>query len=177
MKPLIRFAAALLALSLSATTAVAATLNQTFMNDFAANALYFWSDDASNMQLGAVSFGSNMSGWSVQSASAAALVIQGPVVAAAQGRFTMAFDYVSRPFSVQWAEVFFDSGINHILGAGTLSYSTGGWAGSNAFTHAADVPHQFASQASVPLPPSAVLLLSALAFLPLRQLRRLQTRA
>ncbi len=177
MRPLLRFAATLLALSLTATTAVAATLNQTFMNDFASNAMYFWSENPANMQFGAVSFGSNMSGWSVQSASAAALVIQGPVVAAAQGRFTMGFDYVTRPFSLQWAEVFFDSGINHILGAGTLSYSASGWAGTNVFTHAADVPHQFTTQASVPLPPSVVLLLSALAFLPLRQLRQLRARA
>ncbi|HMM75234.1 MAG TPA: hypothetical protein PJ986_05980 [Gammaproteobacteria bacterium] len=177
MKSLTRLAATLLALSLSAPMALAATLNQTFMNDFTSNALYLWSDVPAELQLGAVAFGSGMQGWSVQSASAAALVLTGPTVAAGQGRFTLRLDYLSRPFSLQWAEVFFDSGINRILGAGTLSYSASGWANANAFTHAADIPHQFAAPASVPLPPSAVLLSSALLFLPLRRLQRRRTRA
>ncbi|MGE3772360.1 MAG: hypothetical protein AB7I32_05505 [Gammaproteobacteria bacterium] len=177
MKPLVRLAATLLTLSLSATTAVAATLDQTFMNDFTSNALYLWSDEPAKLQLGAVSFGSNMQAWSVQSASAAALVLGGPAVAAGQGRFSIRFDYVSRPFSLQWAEVFFDGGLNHILGAGTLSYSTSGWAGTNVFTHAADIPQQFTAQTSVPLPPSAVLLSSALVLLPLRRLHGRRVRA
>jgi len=165
-------AALLLTLSL-ATSAAAATLHQTFMNDFASNAIYLWSDDPGNMQFAGTSFGAHLQGWSVQSASPAALVLNGPTVAAGQGRFTVRFDHVKRPFTLQWAEVFFDSGISHVLGAGTLGYSVSGWTGTNAFSHLADIPH-LTPQSAVPLPQSAVLLLSALIVLPLRRLHVLR---
>lgn len=163
----------MLALSLAATSAQAATLNQTFMNEFDANALYFWADDATNLQFAGASFGANMTQWTVTANTGEALVLEGPTtVPAASGRFTLQLDYVTRPFSLQWAEVFFDSGVNRILAGGTLSYTSGGWVGSNVFTHAADVPYQFSAQAAVPLPQSVVLMLSALVFLPLRRLTR-----
>jgi hypothetical protein len=158
--------------ALTLANAGAATLNQTFMNDYATNALYFWADDAANLQFAQVSFGTGMTAWSVQQNGGDALVLAGPTVDARAGRFTVRFDYTTRPFSFQWAEVFFDSGLNRILGGGTLTYTTGGWVSSDVFTRAAAVPHPFAAQASVPLPQPALLLVSALLLLPLRQLRR-----
>lgn len=165
----------LIAAALTLANAGAATLNQTFMNDHATNALYFWADDATNLQFERVRFGTGMTAWSVQSNSGDALVLTGPTVDARAGRFTLRLDYTTRPFSFQWAEVFFDSGLNRILGAGTLTYTTGGWVGSDVFTRAAAVPHQFAAQASVPLPQSVLLLLSGLLVLPLRHLRSART--
>jgi len=177
MKSIARFASTLLALSLTATTAFASTLNQTFMNDYSANALYFWSDDSANLQFGAVRFDTGMSAWSVQSSSGSTLVLSGDVVAAGKGRFTLQLDYGKQPFSMQWAEVFFDSGISQILGAGTLSYSKSGWVGTSVFTHGADIPYQFTAQTAVPLPSSVVLLLSSVLCLPLRRLLRVPLRA
>lgn len=164
----------LLAFTLVGASAEAATLNQTFSNDFDTSAIYLWSDDPSNMQFESVRFSAAMASWNLDANSAGALVISGPTAAAGAGRFTVKMDYVVKPFSMQWAEVFFESGINRILAGGTLTYSNGGWSGSNVFTRAGDVPHQFTAQSAVPLPQSMVLLLSALVFIPLRRYARVR---
>lgn len=165
----------LLACTLVGANAQAASLNQSFSNDFDTNAIYLWSDDPSNMQFEQVRFSAAMAGWNLDVDSASALVLSGPAAAAGAGRFTVKMDYQVKPFSMQWAEVFFDSGINRILGGGTLTYRNGGWSGSDVFTRAGDIPHQFSAQSAVPLPPSIVLLLSALAFFPLRRYVRVRS--
>lgn len=165
----IRWGAALLALSLAAGGAGAATLSQTFLNEFAANELYLWMDDPDTALVREVRLGSGMTEWAVQSVSGAAVVLNGPRLNPGAGRFTLDFDYLSRPFSLQWAEVFFESGARHVLGAGTLTYTTGGWGDSDLFTRGLDIPYQLSAPAPVPLPQSAALLLSALVLLPLRR--------
>ena len=164
----------LIAATLTVAGAGAATKNQMFQNDYDSNALYFWSDNPSNLQIALASFGAHMGDWTVDSSTGDALVLSGSTLGAGQGRFTLSFDYVARPFTLQWAEVFFDSGVNHLLDGGTLSYGSSGWSGTSAFTRAGDIPNQFAAQASVPLPPSLVLLLSSLLFIPLRRLSRVR---
>ena len=164
--------ASLFGLALTAGPVGASTLDQTFSNDFDTSSIYFWADDPSNLAFDGVRFAQHMGDWSVQANSGDALVIAGPTVAAGQGRFSLRFDYDTRPFSLQWAEVFFNGGLNVIQGAGTLRYNGSNWTASNLFTHGADIPNQFASSSTVPLPSPVVLLLSSLLFVPLRGLRR-----
>ncbi len=162
----------LFGLALTVSHASAERLDQTFANDFNTSSIYLWADDPLNLEFDRVRFGQNMGDWTVQSNSGEALVLAGTTVAAGAGRFSLRLDYVTRPFSLQWAEVFFDSGLNVIQGAGTLRYSGSAWTASNVFTRGADMPNQFASSSAVPLPGSIVLLLSSLLCMPLRSLHR-----
>ncbi len=152
-----------LTLLLSATGAGAATLNQTFMNDFESNALYLWSLDASNMSLERFTAGANMAGWKMDESSPAHMVLSGPTVAAAAGRFNLLMNYKAAPFRLEWAEVFFEKGINVVRGFGTLTFNGNGWSNANVGTHVIDIPLH-PSVAATPLPGSALMMMSALAF-------------
>ncbi len=157
-------------LSMTAIKVDAATLNQTFANDFDTTSIYLWSDAPGNMSFAAVGFGSNMTTWSVQSNTGAQLVLAGSTVAPGAGRFNVTMNFTTTPFTMQWAEVFFSGGFNVVRGAGTLTYQSAGWSNANTFTHLADIPQQFGA-AAVPLPSSLMLLLSSLLFVPLAKLR------
>ncbi len=172
MKFVITLICSLLGTALTADPASAAFMNQSFLNEFDTTSIHFWSDDATKLAFDRVSFGQNMGAWSVESNTGDTLVLAGPVVAATRGRFSLRLDHDRQPFSMQWAEVFFDGAFNVIRGSGTLHYSGSAWTGSDLFTHALDIPNQFSSSAVVPLPSSVVLLLSSLLFVPLRGLRR-----
>ncbi len=166
MKFVITLICSLLGTALTADPASAAFMNQSFLNEFDTTSIHFWSDDATKLAFDRVSFGQNMGAWSVESNTGDTLVL------ATRGRFSLRLDHDRQPFSMQWAEVFFDGAFNVIRGSGTLHYSGSAWTGSDLFTHALDIPNQFSSSAVVPLPSSVVLLLSSLLFVPLRGLRR-----
>ncbi len=163
---------ALLIFVLLATgNAGAATLDQTFTNDFETNGIYLWSVDPSNMTLAGFSFGANMSGWKADSQSPAKLVLSGPTLGAAAGRFNLLMNYQNTPFKLEWAEVFFDNMSNAVRGYGTLTFNGSGWSNGNVATHLMDIPlHPVA--AATPIPPSLLLMVSALALVPLQRLRR-----
>lgn len=91
----------LTALLLTTGSAGAATLEQTFMNDFETNAIYLWSLDASNMSLDGFSASADMGGWQADSISPAHMVLSGPTVAAGAGRFNLLMNYKSTPFSAR----------------------------------------------------------------------------
>jgi hypothetical protein len=151
-----------LTLLLSVAGAGAATLNQTFMNDFESNTLYLWSLDASDMSLKNFTAGANMAGWKMDESSPAHMVLSGPTVAAGAGRFKLLMNYKAAPFRLEWAEVFFEKGINVVRGFGTLTFNGNGWSNANVGTHVIDIPLQ-PRVAATPLPGSALLLMSALA--------------
>ena len=149
----------------------AATLNQTFTNDFETNAVYLWSVDPSNMTLAGLSFGASMSGWQADRQNPAKLVLRGPTVGAAAGSFNLLMSYRHTPFKLEWAEVFFDNVNNVVRGYGTLSFNGSGWSNANIATHLIDIPlHPVA--AALPIPSSLLLMFSALALMPLQRLRR-----
>lgn len=172
MKPthLTRFV--LIALSLATGSLSAATLNQTFMNDFEATSIYLWSDAPGNMSFVGAGFGADMSTWSVTSNTGAQLVLGGSTVAPGAGRFDLAMNYHTAPFTVQWAEVFFSGLVNVVRGSGTLTYQGAGWSNVDAFSHLADIPNRVIASSAVPLPSSVLLMLTSLLFVPLTKLRQ-----
>lgn len=134
--------ALLIFLLLATGNAGAATLDQTFTNDFETNGIYLWSVDPSNMTLAGFSFGANMSGRKADSQSPAKLVLSGPPLGAAAVR-----------------------------GYGTLPFNGSGWSNGNVATHLMDIPlHPVA--AATPIPSSLLLMVSALTLVPLQRLRR-----
>lgn len=167
--------ALLITLLLSAGSAGAATLNQTFMNDFETNAIYLWSTDASNMSLDGISFGANMGAWQATTHTPAKLVLSGPTIGPVAGRFDLLMNYKNLPFQLEWAEVFFDNANNAIRGYGTLTFDGGGWSNANVSSHVIDIPLH--PGAVVPLPSSLLLLVSIVLFVPVVHGRRSSTRA
>ena len=161
----------LLALLLTTGSVGAATLDQTFMNDFQDNAMYFWSGDPSNMTLDGFSAGANMNGWKVDVSTPARMVLSGPTVAASAGRFNLLMNFKSTPFQLEWAEVFFNNITNVVLGFGTLSFNGGGWSNANVATHLIDIPLHPAV-AAMPVPSSILLLMSALGLGTLTRVRQ-----
>ena len=147
----------------------AAVLKQTFSNDFQTNAVYLWSVDPSNMSLEGVAFGANMSGWQADVQTPAWLVLSGPTIDAAVGSFSLKMKYKSTPFQLEWAEVFFDTVNNVVRGYGTLTYNGSGWGNADVATRLRDIPLQ-ATAAAMPVPSSVLLMLSALALVPLQRL-------
>ena len=147
----------------------AATLNQAFTNDFQTNAVYLWSPDPLNMTLDGLSFGANMTAWKADLHTPARLVLSGPTIGAASGSFNLLMNYKNTPFKLEWAEVFFDNITNVVLGYGTLTYNGGGWSNAGVATHLIDIPLH-PNAAAMPIPSAVVLMLSALALIPLQRL-------
>lgn len=160
----------LTALLLTTGSAGAATLEQTFMNDFETNAIYLWSLDASNMSLDGFSASADMGGWQADSISPAHMVLSGPTVAAGAGRFNLLMNYKSTPFRLEWAEVLFDHVGAVVKGYGTLSFNGNGWSNSNVASHLIDIPLH-PQVAATPLPSSVLMMLSALALITVKSLR------
>lgn len=165
-----RLSAAILVMTLvlGLGSASAATLNQSFMNDFESNAVYLWSLDSANMRFDGFSLGSNMEAWQAEVSTPEQLVLKGPTIAAGAGRFNLLMNYQSTPFRLEWAEVFFDKVSNVVRGYGTLTFDGNGWSNSNVASHVIDIPlHPTA--AALPIPASYWLLASALALMSLRK--------
>lgn len=163
---------ALLILALLAGgNASAAVLQQAFTNDFQTNAVYLWSVDPSNMTFDGVSFGANMTAWEADIQTPAKRVLRGPTIGAAVGSFNLLMNYTSTPFKLEWAEVFFDNITNVVRGYGTLTYNGSGWSNADVATHLIDIPLH-ANAAATPIPSSVLLMLSALALVPLQRLAR-----
>ena len=161
-------AALLITMLLALGHAQAATLNQTFMNDFETNAVYLWSVDAANMHFDGFSLGSNMEAWQAEVSTPDKLVLRGPSVTAGAGRFNLLMNYQSTPFRLEWAEVFFDKVSNVVRGYGTLTFDGNGWSNTSVASHVIDIPLHPAV-AAMPLPASWLMMASALALVGLRK--------
>ncbi len=161
--------ALLILISLGGAKTSAAELNQAFTNDFQTNAVYLWSTDPLNMTFDGVSFGTNMPAWHAALHTPARLVLSGPTIGAAAGSFNLVMNYKNTPFKLEWAEVFFDNTINVVRGYGTLTYNGSGWSNADVATHLIDIPLH-ANSAATPIPSSVLLMLSALALVPLQRL-------
>lgn len=162
----------LLSLLLAAAPVRAATLDQLFANDFDATGIYLWSMDPANMTFTSASFGANMNGWTVQSNTGDKLVMSGPSVAPGAGRFNVLMSYLSRPFQMEWAEVYFNNAVTTVRGVGTLTYGLSGWSNVDAFTHMAEFTVPAPATIATPVPASIVTMLSALALVSFTQTRR-----
>lgn len=161
-------------LTLLATVALAPavqakTLVQQFTNDYDANAIYLFAADPAALDFERITFPGVRSGWTVTMNTGDEVTMRGPRTAPGELRFNATMNYVTKPFSIEWAEVFFGTVGNRVLGTGTLTWN-GGWTATNGFTHFAAL----AADGVVPLPPSVVMLLSACGLLPL--MRRRPTR-
>jgi len=166
--------ALLLALLITTSGVGASTLDQTFMNDFESNAMYFWSVDPSNMSLDGFAAGANMGGWKAELSTPAQMILRGPTVAAAAGRFNLLMNYKNTPFRLEWAEVFFDNVSHVVRGYGTLTFTGSGWSNANVATHVIDIPLH-PTVAATPVPPSLVFMLSALSLITCKVLRKRAT--
>ena len=163
--------ALLITLLLTTGSAGAAILEQTFMNDFETNAIYLWSLDTSNMSLDGFSASADMGGWKAGISSPAHMVLSGPTVAAAAGRFNLLMSYKTTPFRLEWAEVLFDRVGTVVKGYGTLSFNGNGWSNSNVATHLIDIPLH-PRVAATPLPSSVLMMFPALALVTVKGLRK-----
>ena len=150
-------------LSLHVGAASAAAVVEEFQNKFAANALYLWSDDAGNTSLGKLVLGKSLKDWVVDTKTSAMLALSGPVLEPGAGSFRLQLTYDAAPVSLQWAEVFFDSGAASLLGAGSLRYADRTWSASDIFTRGNEIPGL--SAAPVPVPHALGLLLAPLLLL------------
>ncbi len=171
MKTRIVSRALLLILLLTTGSVGAATLNQTFMNDFETNAIYLWSVDASNMTLDGYSVGADMGAWKADISSPARMVLSGPTIAGGAGRFNLLMNYKTTPFQLEWAEVLFDHLGTVVKGYGTLSFNGGGWSNSNVATHLIDIPLH-PNVAATPLPSSLIMMFSALTLVTMKGMRK-----
>lgn len=136
----------------------AATLNQSFHNDFASNAIYLFSDNAANLNFSNVTLGGAASGWSIDTLNGQELSMSGATLSPGTGNFTVTLSYQSLPFSFQWAEVLAGGATNVVLGSGTLNWNGSSWSANNAFTHLGALN----PAAPVPIPAPIWLLGSAL---------------
>ncbi len=146
-----------------AADATAASLTQVFRNDYDANRIWLWAVEPTTEFTGMAFLGPTMSAWEVTVDTGDKLFFQSPdgsVVPAPTGRYKISFDYVAPSFSFEWADIFWDGTTNNLLGAGTATWS-GGWSGSSAFTHAADL---VVAPSAVPLPNSIMFLASGTLF-------------
>jgi len=150
-----------LSLHLGAASAIA--VMEDFQNQFASNMVYLWSDDPASTTIAKVLLGKTMGGWSVDTNTGALLVLSGNVLEPGAGSFKLQLKYDAAPISLQWAEVFFDSGIASLRGAGSLSYADRTWTASDLFTRGNEIPGLAA--APVPVPHALGLLLAPLLLL------------
>jgi hypothetical protein len=150
----------LVCLSLNLGAASAATVVQEIQNEFKSNAMYLWSDDPGHATIETVLLGQSMRGWGVQTETSTMLVLSGPVLAPGAGRFLLRLAYDAAPISLQWAEVFFDSGVASLRGAGSLRFEDRTWTAVDVFTRGNEIPGLAA--APVPLPHALGLLLAPL---------------
>ena len=148
-------------LSLHLGVASAAAVVEEFQNRFASNALYLWSDDAGNTTLGNLVLGKSLDGWVVNTTTGAMLALSGPVLEPGAGSFRVQLKFDTAPVSLQWAEVFFDSGTASLLGAGSLRYAGRTWTASDIFTRGNEIP----GLGAAPVPHALGLLLAPLLLL------------
>jgi len=109
----------------------------------------------------------SMRGWGMETQTSAMPVLHGPVLAPGAGRFLLRLAYDAAPISLQWAEVFFDSGVASLRGAGSLRFEDRTWTAVDAFTRGNEIPGLAA--APVPLPHALGLLLAPLLLLASRR--------
>lgn len=157
----------LVCLSLNFGAASAATVVEEFQNQYTSNAFYLWSDDPDNATIETVLLGQRMQGWGLETQTSTMLVLSGPVLAPGAGRFLLRLDYDIAPVSLQWAEVFFDSGVASLRGAGSLRFEDRAWTAIDVFTRGNEIPGLAA--APVPLPHALGLLLAPLLLLASRR--------
>ena len=138
--------------------ASASTLQQTFTNDYASNAIYLFADNPVNLSFTSATFSGGASGWSLTVNTGDELAMSGTVLTPGSGLFNVTFNYTSLPFSFQWAEVLTGTTTNTVLGSGTLNWNGSGWSTNSAFTHLSAIN----PASPVPVPAPIWLLGSAL---------------
>ncbi len=79
------------------------------------------------------------------------------------GRFLSQLFHDAGPVRPQWAEVFFDSGIASLRGAGSLRFEGRAWMATGAFTRGNEIPGLVATP--ILLPDALGLLLAPLLLL------------
>lgn len=170
----VRRALAVLVLLSAAASTHAATVSPTFRNEFTTNAIYLWAAAAGTVFSGVSFTNGPVSDWARPLLEPDAVVMSGPAIAANSGRFRITFDYTPPALAFEWAEVLWVGEEPILQAAGTLSRSGGAWLNSPQFTRAGELLHPAAlsGPATVPLPPSALLLAAALAALLPRACRR-----
>ncbi len=164
----------MLILMMGTGSAAGATFSGTYWNDVEMNVGFFFSDDAAELEFNGVTFGAAMSLWNVDVQTPTHLVFAGPTAPAFAGSVNISFEYYVPQVNFQWAEVLFD-GVNYaIQRSGTLHFDFAQPAGSqlwgtNVFSsaNAQFIDNYFNGPiaASVPVPNSVVLMLSAVAFM------------
>lgn len=150
-------------LSLPLGAASGAAVVKEIQNEFTSNAMYLWSDDPGNTTIDSVFLGRSMTGWVVETQTSAMLVLRGPVLEPGAGRFLLQLVYDAEPVSLQWAEVFFESGVASLRGAGSLRFEDRTWTAADLFTRGNEIPGLVATP--VPLPDALGLLLAPLLLL------------
>ncbi|MGR8919299.1 MAG: hypothetical protein ACU85V_06755 [Gammaproteobacteria bacterium] len=159
---------------LASATAQAASETEWFRTDNAATHLFLFADSPApaEMAFTDLDFFRGLGGWSVESLTPGEVIASGPQVAPGTGWMRLRFDYQVPQVSFQWAEVLFDGVSHSIEGSGTIGFdSTAGFLSQYSYSSGFSLANQlavadyFGAAAPVPLPPSALMLLTAVAFL------------
>jgi len=159
-------------LILMSSGAAAAVSNEVYKNDSDITDLFLWSDNPANVTFSGVHLSDpNLAGWTVMLNSGGALVLEGPEVKKSNGKFNIDFQYSVAPFTFQFAEVMYDTVANSwtVEATGNITFN-----GKKLVTpyasnplgsqQIADITAHFSPSAAVPIPSSAVLMVSAVGF-------------
>ena len=163
---------AVLACGFAAANANAAVITDRYKNDTEMTNLFLWAADPTNLSFGNIDLSDNkLAGWSVAINTGDYLVLEGPAIAKSQSKINIDFHFNVAPFSFQFAEVLYDSVGNDIAirTTGLIGYKASngklGKSSANPLSAAqgADINAYFnPAPAVVPLPGSAVFMLSAI---------------
>ncbi|MGR8921954.1 MAG: hypothetical protein ACU85V_20250 [Gammaproteobacteria bacterium] len=171
--------ALLLALGLLVTShaTVAASASTDFVNSERSNFIFLFAVDQGgvpSIEFTGLELENDFSDWQVNTLIPNLAIFSDPALetsAPGAGRFTLDFDHPRRTARFEWAEVVFDSVDYVVQGAGAAQYNgnSGRWNFPSAFSAANStfIDSFFTSlpAATVPLPNSVVLMLSAVAFM------------
>lgn len=161
-----------LLLSLTPLGSQGALVTERYRNDSDITELFLWSDDTSVMTFAGVDLSDpKLAGWTVLDFGDR-LVLEGPEVKMSLGKFDIDFDYSVEPFTAQAAEVLFDevAATWTLQKTGKLEFDgtklkkpTANPLSAMQIGHID--AHFSPSPAAVPIPSSALLMVSAIAFL------------
>lgn len=159
-------------LACAAANAGADVITDRYKNDTEMTNLFLWATDPTNLSFGNVDLSDKkLAGWSVTINTGDYLVLEGPSIAKSQSKIDIDFQFQVAPFSFQFAEVLYDSAASDIAiqTTGVIAYKISNGkldkpsANPLSLAQGADINAYFnPSAAVVPLPGSAVFMLSAI---------------